>query len=259
MKSIEVHDVGLTFAARNADFVALSEVSLSIPQGQFVTLIGPSGCGKSTLLRVIADLLVPTSGRVDVFGESSREARRNRRFGFVFQDPVLLPWRTALSNVMLPLRVSGKSKEQARARALELLSLVGLEGFESNLPATLSGGMARRVAIARALTLDPAVLMLDEPFNGLDEIRRQHLNVELQRVWMETASTALLVTHDVSEAVFLSDRVYVMAKGPGRIIAEVPIDLPRPRTSAMLLEPEFLEIVKSLSATLSSAYALEDL
>lgn len=259
MNSIEVHDVGLTYSAKNSEFVALSGVTLSINRGEFVTLIGPSGCGKSTLLRVVADLLVPTTGRVDVFGESAREARRNRRFGFVFQDPVLLPWRTAESNVMLPLRVSGRSKEQARARARELLSLVGLRGFEDNLPATLSGGMARRVAIARALTLDPAVLMLDEPFNGLDEIRRQHLNEELQRVWMESEATALLVTHDVSEAVFLSDRVYVMAKGPGRITAEVAIDLPRPRTREMLLEPRFLEIVKDLSATLSSAYDLEDL
>lgn len=259
MSSIEVSDVGLTYSSKHSDFVALSGVSLSVGRGEFATLIGPSGCGKSTLLRIVADLLTPSQGSVDVFGEAPREARKNRRFGFVFQDPVLLPWRSALSNVSLPLRVSGRSKQDARQRAQDLLTLVGLSGFESNLPATLSGGMARRVAIARALTLDPAVLMLDEPFNGLDEIRRQHLNEELQRVWMESNSTALLVTHDVSEAVFLSDRVYVMAKGPGRIIAEVRIDLPRPRTRDMLLEPNFLKLVKDLSATLSSAYAMEDL
>lgn len=259
MSSIEIRDVGLTYSSKHSEFVALSGVSLSVNKGEFATLIGPSGCGKSTLLRIVADLLTPSNGSVDVFGETPREARRNRRFGFVFQDPVLLPWRSALSNVSLPLRVSGRSKQEARQRAQELLTLVGLSGFESNLPATLSGGMARRVAIARALTLDPAVLMLDEPFNGLDEIRRQHLNEELQRVWMESDSTALLVTHDVSEAVFLSDRVYVMAKGPGRIIAEVTIDLPRPRTRDMLLEPDFLKLVKDLSATLSSAYAMEDL
>lgn len=256
---IEVRDVEVSYPSDSGGFTALSGVSLTIEQGEFATLIGPSGCGKSTLLRVIADLLIPTHGTVTVFGESSQQARKARRFGFVFQDPVLLPWRSALSNVCLPLRVAGQSKAQARKRASELLNLVGLKGFEQNLPATLSGGMARRVAIARALTLNPSVLMLDEPFNGLDEIRRQNLNEELQRLWMEFQSTAVLVTHNVSEAVFLSDRVYVMGKDPGRIIAEVHVNLPRPRTSDMLHEPAFLEIVKNLSVTLLSAYALEDL
>ena len=256
---IVVKDVGMDFSSKSGTFQALSEVSLNVGRGQFATLIGPSGCGKSTLLRVIADLLQPSSGSVSVFGESAGQARKARNFGFVFQDPVLLPWRSALSNVALPLRVSGLTKGEAEARARALLDLVGLAGFEQNLPSTLSGGMARRVAIARALTLHPSVLMLDEPFNGLDEIRRQNLNEELQRVWMESGATAILVTHNVSEAVFLSDRVFVMGKGPGRIVAELVIDLPRPRTTVMALEGRFLEYVRTLTAELTGTYAVEDL
>lgn len=257
--NIDVRDVGVAYTTKGTTFTALDGVSLSVQRGQFATLIGPSGCGKSTLLRVVADLQQPTSGSVDVFGESPREAREDRRFGFVFQDPVLLPWRSAQANVALPLRVSGMGRKESAERANELLTWVGLSGFERNLPATLSGGMARRVAIARAMTLNPSVLMLDEPFNGLDEIRRQHLNGELQRLWMESGSTALLVTHNVSEAVFLSDRVFVMAKSPGRIIAEFTIDLPRPRTMEMTLQPEFLDYVRLLSEKLSGAYEMEDL
>jgi NitT/TauT family transport system ATP-binding protein len=259
MQAIEARDVSVSYALKQGEFTALSGVSLQVADGEFATLIGPSGCGKSTLLRVIANLIEPTSGQISIFDRTPEEARRARQFGFVFQDPVLLPWKSAEANVALPMRVAGATRQAARDRAALLLELVGLGGFEKNLPATLSGGMARRVAIARALTLNPAVLMLDEPFNGLDEIRRQHLNEELQRVWMESGSTALLVTHNVSEAVFLSDRVFVMAKGPGRIIAEVEIDLRRPRTPDMLLQDEFLAYVRELSETLSGAYALEDL
>jgi ABC-type nitrate/sulfonate/bicarbonate transport system ATPase subunit/ABC-type nitrate/sulfonate/bicarbonate transport system permease component len=242
------------FGTRREEFVALQGVDLEVGERQFCTLIGPSGCGKSTLLRILADVIQPSSGQVEVLGVQAEQARRNRDFGFVFQDPVLLPWRSAEDNVALPLEVNGVKKGERRQRARELLHMVGLEGFEKSLPAKLSGGMARRVAIARALILEPRVLFLDEPFNGLDEIRRQHMNEELQRIWLATGTTAVLVTHNVAEAVFLSDKVVVMGKGPGRILAELDVDLPRPRTVDTMLEPQFIAIERELTRLLRSAY-----
>jgi NitT/TauT family transport system ATP-binding protein len=256
--TISASGVTKRFRIDRGEFTALQDVSLSIREGEFCSLIGPSGCGKSTLLRILADVLPPTEGTVDVFGRTPDEARRARDFGFVFQDPVLLPWRSAVANVELPLQVVGTGKAERRAKALELLALVGLKGFENALPAKLSGGMARRVAIARALTLSPRVLCLDEPFNGLDEIRRQQMNDELQRIWLETGTTAILVTHDVAEAVFLSDRVFVMGKGPGRIIAELSIDLPRPRTLGTMLEDSFRDYDRELTRLLLQAYGDEE-
>ncbi|MBO9521551.1 MAG: ABC transporter ATP-binding protein [Nocardioidaceae bacterium] len=252
--AIRADAVSKTFTIGKESFQALGEVSLEIPERTFATFIGPSGCGKSTLLRILADVIAPTSGEVSVFGRSAAQAREERDFGFVFQDPVLLPWRSALANVELPMQLNGIDKAERRARALELLDLVGLQGFEKALPAKLSGGMARRVAIARALTLGPRVLFLDEPFNGLDEIRRQNMNAELQRIWLETRTTTVLVTHNVSEAVFLSDRVFVMGRNPGRIMAQLEIDLPRPRTIETMTSPEFVEYDRELTALLRTAY-----
>ena len=241
------------FTRKGKTFTALEAVDLEVPEGEFCSLIGPSGCGKSTLLRLLADVTEPSGGSVSVFGASPSEARQRRDFGFVFQDPVLLPWRSALGNAELPLQLAGWDRARRRAKAMQLLSLVGLDGFEHSLPAALSGGMARRVAIARALTLDPKVLFLDEPFAGLDEILRQQMNEELQRIWTESGTTALLVTHNVAEAVFLSDRVLVMGGRPGRITARVDVPLGRPRTVDRILDPDFIEIQRTVNAALASA------
>lgn len=255
---IALRGVGIDFPTRAGTFTALKEIDALIPEGSFTTLLGPSGCGKSTLLRIIADILAPTSGSVDLSGRTPAEARHDGEFGFVFQDPVLLPWRTARQNVELPLQAVRMGRKERRARADELLHLVGLDGFEDNPPAKLSGGMARRVAIARALAMSPRVLFLDEPFSGLDELRRQQMNDELQRIWMETGTTAILVTHNVGEAVYLSDEVFVMAPRPGRIIAQHGIDLPRPRTTDIVHTPEFLAIEEELTALLRTAYGSSD-
>jgi NitT/TauT family transport system ATP-binding protein len=241
------------FTTKGKVFTALEGVDIAVGTREFCSLIGPSGCGKSTLLRLLADVTEPTSGSVNVFGASPSDARQRRDFGFVFQDPTLLPWRSALGNAELPLQLAGWDRARRRDKAMELLALVGLEGFEHALPSALSGGMARRVAIARALTLDPKVLFLDEPFAGLDEILRQQMNEELQRIWMETGTTAVLVTHNVAEAVFLSDQICVMGGRPGRITACTSVHLERPRTVARILDPDFVEIQRVVSTQLASA------
>jgi NitT/TauT family transport system ATP-binding protein len=249
--AIELSDVTRRFQLDGGDFTALERISLSIARGEFVSLVGPSGCGKSTLLRIISGLLAPTDGSVSIGGEAPATARAARAFGFVFQDPVLLPWRSALENVELPALVARQgSKAERRARARELLELVGLADFAGATPTRLSGGMQRRVGIARALVLDPSILLLDEPFGALDEITRQKMNSELLRIWSERQTTALLVTHNVGEAVYLSDRVFVMAARPGRIVAEVEIDLPRPRTLDLLEEERFFAHTKELTRLL---------
>jgi NitT/TauT family transport system ATP-binding protein len=241
------------FTTKGKVFTALEGVDIAVGEREFCSLIGPSGCGKSTLLRLLADVTEPTSGSVSVFGASPTAARQRRDFGFVFQDPTLLPWRSALGNTELPLQLAGWGRSRRREKAMELLRLVGLEGFEHSLPAALSGGMARRVAIARALTLDPKVLFLDEPFAGLDEILRQQMNEELQRIWMETETTAVLVTHNVSEAVFLADQIYVMGGRPGRIVGRTTVPLERPRTVSRILDPDFIEIQREVQAQLAGA------
>ncbi len=220
----------VTFDGPSGPVEALREVSLTVGAGEFVSLIGPSGCGKSTLLRLAAGLLAPARGAVAVLGQPPAIARRARRLSMVFQDPALLPWRTAQANVELPLELAGRPVAERRRAAAAALNLVGLAGFEGARPAQLSGGMRQRVAIARALTLQPALLLMDEPFAAVDELTRERLNLELLRIWRQTGAAVLFVTHSIEEAVFLSDRVVVLTARPGTVASVLRVDLPRPRT-----------------------------
>ncbi len=250
-RDIEIAQVGIQFHQRGETVIALEDVSLSIPKGSFTAIIGPSGCGKSTLLRLIADILAPSSGKITIGGSPPAEARRDHAIGFVFQQPTLLPWRNIRQNVALPLDVVGRTSHRRSDRTPDqLLELVGLGKFARSLPAELSGGMQQRAAIARALVLQPDVLLLDEPFGALDEITRQKMNLELLRIWTECRTTALLVTHSIAEAVFMSDEVVVMSPRPGRITARIAIPLPRPRSLAMMRDPAFTVAVNQVREAL---------
>jgi NitT/TauT family transport system ATP-binding protein len=220
---------------------ALSDVSLSIPEGQFVSIIGPSGCGKSTLLRLLSDLLKAREGQITIGNKNPEKARKSRDIGFVFQDPALMPWRSSLSNVLLPLQIMGDQKDERR-RAQAMLKLVGLGDFQSKRPDQLSGGMRQRVSIARALTYSPRVLLMDEPFGALDQLTREEMNQELLRIWDSNRTTVVFVTHSIAEAVYLSDRVLVMTHRPGTIAAEVDITLPRPRVLDLRRSQEFFDL-----------------
>ncbi len=231
MASVELHRVCKQFQLKEGTVLALKDVEFEIGDREFVSLIGPSGCGKSTVLRLIAGLVAPTSGDIRLHGLTPSAARCQRKYAFVFQDPVMFPWRTVIRNVEMPLEVvGGKTSKACSDRAQSLLELVGLQGFEKATPNQLSGGMKHRAAIARALMLEPPVLLMDEPFGALDEITRDRMNLELLRIWGKTNAAVIFVTHSIEEAVFLSDRILVLSPRPGTIVADIKIDLPRPRT-----------------------------
>jgi NitT/TauT family transport system ATP-binding protein len=242
---ISLRDVGVSFEARGASVQAISGVSLDVAEGEFIALLGPTGCGKSTLLRVVSDLQPPSAGTVAVRGGSAAEARRLNDFGFVFQEAALLPWRSALDNVKLPLEVVGYAREQREARCLELLRSVGLEKFRHAYPDELSGGMKQRVAIVRALAWNPSILLMDEPFSALDELTKNQLQDDLLEIWEREKKTVLFVTHNISEAIYLADRVVVMSAHPGRITTVMKVELPRRRTPAMRETLEFVTQVRA--------------
>lgn len=229
-------------SVRFGDLTALQDISLEIGVGEFWTILGPSGCGKSTMLRLVSDLLPPAEGMVQVLGKSTEEARLAREFAFVFQDATLLPWRSALKNVELPLEIGRKRGidiPRGDRTPLELLELVGLKGRKDALPSELSGGMRQRVAIARALVCQPRLLLMDEPFGALDEMTRDHLNLQLLDIWKETGTTILFVTHSIPEAVFLGQKVLMLQAHPGRVREVVDVDLPFPRSISLRETPEF--------------------
>jgi NitT/TauT family transport system ATP-binding protein len=237
---IVLKGVGLRFHSERQHVQALSDIDLSVAEGEFVALLGPTGCGKSSLLRLISDLLSPTSGQIQIQGGSAAAARQAIQFGFVFQEPALLPWRTALGNVQLPLEVVSYPSERRKARCAELLESVGLLKFKDAYPHELSGGMKQRVAIVRALAWNPPILLMDEPFSALDELTRGQLQDDLLQLWSRERKTILFVTHNISEAIYLADRVVVMSPHPGRIKTILSPGLPRPRSEDMRETPEFL-------------------
>ena len=256
--AVDVRNVSLTFETADGKVDALSNVSLQIADGEFVSFIGPSGCGKTTMLRVIADLQQPTSGTLLVNGMSAEQARLERRYGYVFQAPALFPWRTIEKNLKLPLEIMGFSDSEQRQRAARYLALVNLTGFERKFPWQLSGGMQQRVSIARALSFDPELLLMDEPFGALDEIVRDHLNEQLLQLWDKTGKTVLFVTHSIPEAVFLSTKIVVMSPRPGRIIDIIDCKFPRARTLEIRETPEFLKIAQRVRVGLRAGHSYDE-
>jgi len=230
-----------SLSKRFGDLEALRDIVLDIGAGEFVSIVGPSGCGKTTFLRIVAGLEPASAGQVRIDGRAVTGPGADR--GFVFQQDSLLPWRTVFANAMIGPELAGTEGEREKRRALDLLKLVGLAGFEGYFPRQLSGGMRQRVNLARALAIDPQILLMDEPFSALDAQSREIMQAELLRIWEQGRKTVLFVTHQIDEAVFLSDNVFVFARRPGRVQERVEIDLPRPRTLAMKRTPEFVAYV----------------
>ena len=251
---ISVTNLNMIYRGHGTETVALKDANLEVQDGEFVSLIGPSGCGKTTLLRLIADLIQPTSGQLLVSGKNPRQARMDRDYGYVFQAPALLEWRTVLKNVMLPLEVMGFARTERQERAAKLLEMVGLNDFHKQYPWQLSGGMQQRVSIARALAFDPNILLMDEPFGALDEITRETMNLELLRIWQETKKTVVFVTHSIAEAVFLSSRIVVMTPRPGKIERIIPVDLPYPRDGEIRESKAFFELATEVRESLRDVH-----
>lgn len=255
---IAARGLSVVFATDAGPLTALAEVDLAIADGEFVSLIGPSGCGKTTLLRAIADLERPATGTLTVNGLSPDAARRRRAYGYVFQAPALFAWRSVRANVTLPLEIMGLPKAEREARARRNLELVGLAGFAHSYPWQLSGGMQQRVSIARALAVEPALLLLDEPFGALDEITRDHLNVKLRELWRRTGKTCVFVTHSIAEAVYLSTRIVVMSPRPGRILEIIDSDLPDDRPLTIRESLPFQRIAQRVRDGIARGHSYED-
>ena len=241
---LSARELSVWFPNGNGGLQALDRVSFDVAAQEFLAVVGPSGSGKTTLLRLLAGLLRPTHGEVQLEGETVRRPRR--RTGFVFQQANLMPWRTVMANVELPLELEGEPPNSVRARAEEMLALVGLQGFADALPRNLSGGMAQRVALARALVHDPDLLLLDEPFGSLDALTRERMATELMRIWEARQVTVVLVTHSIPEAVMLADRVLVLSARPGRVVLDLPIRLTRPRDLSVAHTAEFGDLARQV-------------
>jgi NitT/TauT family transport system ATP-binding protein len=248
---VEVRGVSQVFSSGQQRLAALDRVDLSIERGSFVSIVGPSGGGKTTLLRAIGGLLSPTAGSVLIDGRPPASAQRRKSIGFVFQSPALLPWRTVISNIQLPLQVNRAASDDRAEDPERLLNTVALERFRNYYPHQLSGGMRQRVALARALVSDPTVLLMDEPLGALDEMTRSAMRYELVRLWESSRKTVVFVTHSVPEAVLLSDRVVVLSSRPGRILADLEVGLPRPRSEELELSAEFIEHTRQIRERLS--------
>jgi NitT/TauT family transport system ATP-binding protein len=256
-KLVQILDLQKFYKSRDGQSIhALKDVNLEIEDREFVSIVGPSGCGKTTLLRILSGILDHSAGTISIAGRTL--AGPSRDIGVVFQAPILLPWRTVLANVMVPIEIQGQNAAEAEARARRLLAMVGLTGFEDKYPAELSGGMQQRVGICRALIHDPSFLLMDEPFGALDAMTRETMNEELQRIWSESGKTVLLVTHSIPEAVYLANRVVVMTPRPGRIVDVIDIDLPRPRMLDIHNTPEFGRYVSRIRQHFASSGVLDE-
>jgi NitT/TauT family transport system ATP-binding protein len=253
---IALEHISKTFETGVGQVHAVADVSLSVRPGEFVSLLGPSGCGKSTLLRVIAGLTPPTVGEVRIAGARPADAQREKRVGMVFQQAALMPWRTVVSNVSLPLEVNRRGTSRSKHAISDLLTLVGLAEFGAAYPHQLSGGMQQRVAIARALIFDPDILLMDEPFGALDEITRDQMRYELLRIWSAARKTVVFVTHSIAEAIILSDRIAVMSARPGKVREILDVNLPRPRDERLEMSPEFLALAEHLKHLLRPSSAV---
>ena len=246
---VRLRNVRKTYRSHGVEFLAVSDVTLDVAEGEMVSLVGPSGCGKTTVLKLLAGLLQPDSGTVEI-GTAHAPFKPGRDVGMVFQQALLLPWRTILQNVLFPAEIVGMAPKSARARALALLDMVGLAGFENKYPPELSGGMQQRVAIARALVHDPKLILMDEPFGALDAITRDQMNVELLRIWQESRKTIIFVTHDIAEATLLGSHCAVLTARPAKMARYLDIDLPYPRTLALKTTPAFGVAVGSIYQSL---------
>jgi len=252
---IGIDGVSLVYRSKNAEVHALDNISFAAKDREFVALVGPSGCGKSTLLKLIAGLIPASSGTIRVNGRPVRGPTPS--IGIVFQSPLLMAWRTVLQNVLLQIDIRNLRVADYLPAARDLIRLVGLDGFEDAHPHQLSGGMQQRVGLCRALIHDPDLLIMDEPFGALDAMTREQMNAELQRIWIERRKTVLFITHSISEAVYLADRVLVMSPRPGRIVGEIVVDLPRPRTVATTELPAFVQFTREVRQRLNTASVIE--
>ncbi len=245
MSYITVSDLNKVYITASRESVnALDNINFEIEEGEFLCVVGPSGCGKSTLLKILGGLLSITSGQAKLMGHPITGPRND--VGIVFQDPVLLPWRTVFDNTMLPAEILGLDPKTSRERAHDLIKLVGLDGFEDVYPGELSGGMRQRNAIIRALIHDPAVLLMDEPFGALDAMTREQMNLELQRIWLESKKTVFFITHSIPEAVFLADRIIVMTARPGKVAETITVDIPRPRSLSTMGDEKFVALTQRI-------------